>query len=235
MKRLYILFLLLLFIQAGYGQNNGNNNGNLTFAGSLSTSLEKAPLSNSVSVESKVTLIKSKLISRNVIFNWVSSENTDCKGYYIEKKFENSKWEIIAFINAKKEKQNYYSYSDRNLQAGEYQYRLKQVFENKKCVYLDFNQSISIENPKKNSISHNLPSVFNPFTTINFQLENSELVNISIYNEEGKLIEELVNEDKDAGYYQIKFNTRLMQPGKYFYKIKAGNYYEVNNFVAGKQ
>lgn len=232
-KKLYILLFLLLFIKVGYGQDNGYN-GNLSFAGALSTSLEITTSAKNVTVESKVTSIKSKLIMRNVIFNWVSAENTDCKGYYIEKKFENSQWEALTFIKAKNENQNYYSYSDRNLQSGDYEYRLKQVFENGKYVYLDFKQNYSIENPKKNGISLSLPSVFNPFTTINFQIENSEFVNISIYNEEGKIVEELVNEDKDAGYYEVRFNTRLMQSGKYFYKIKSGNYSESNSFVIGK-
>ena len=234
MKKYYILALIFLTFRVGFGQSNIYNNENLFYASSVSNFVEKTNSPKSTSLETKITSVKCKLILRDAAFNWVSVENKDCKGYYIEKKTGNSKWESIGFINARNEAENYYSYSDKNLQSGDYQYRLKQLFENGKVVYQNFAGDLSIDEPKRNSISHTMPSVFSPFTTIYFQIENSEMVSISILNEEGKIVDVAIDEDKDAGYYEVKLNTRLMKPGKYFYKIKAGNYSDANSFVVEK-
>lgn len=232
MRKIFTILLLLLFVKAVSGQEDHITSGNLAYANSVSGG-KNTPEKN-ISIENNINSVTNRLIVRNVMFNWVSEENLGCKGYYIERKSGRSKWESIAFINAKNESKNYYSYSDNNLQTGEYQYRLKQVFNNGKTAYINFDESIKVDEPKRNALSHDFPNVFNPFTTIKFQIESSELVIISIINEEGKVVEELLNEEKDAGYYELKVNTRLMKPGKYFYKIVAGDFSSVNNFSVGK-
>jgi len=72
------------------------------------------------------------------------------------------------------------------------------------------------------------PNPFNPATTISYQLVSASFVKISIYDVTGKLVETLVNEQKDRGNYSVVWNAGGLSSGIYFYKIVAGEYSGVN-------
>ena len=80
--------------------------------------------------------------------------------------------------------------------------------------------------PNKFSLYHNYPNPFNPTTTISYQLPQSAIVNLSIYNVTSQLVETLVNENINAGYYLVKWNASGFSSGLYFYRIKAGDFTE---------
>jgi photosystem II stability/assembly factor-like uncharacterized protein len=75
--------------------------------------------------------------------------------------------------------------------------------------------------PDRFSLSQNYPNPFNPNTTIKFQLPKQAFVSIKVYDLLGKLVSTLVNENKDAGYYDIKFDASKLASGLYIYKIEA--------------
>ena len=47
----------------------------------------------------------------------------------------------------------------------------------------------------------------------------------------GKKIETLVNEQKEAGYYDIRFDGTNYASGMYFYKIEAGNFTDTKKMI----
>jgi hypothetical protein len=65
----------------------------------------------------------------------------------------------------------------------------------------------------------NYPNPFNPTTTIRYSLPMAEKVNISVYDILGRKVKELVNEEKEAGRYEIQFNAINLSSGCYFYRI----------------
>jgi hypothetical protein len=73
----------------------------------------------------------------------------------------------------------------------------------------------------------NYPNPFNPATTISFQIPETSFVTLSIYDLNGRLIETLINESKNAGYYTIKWNADHIVSGIYIYRIDAGNFSSV--------
>ena len=77
--------------------------------------------------------------------------------------------------------------------------------------------------PAKFNLAQNYPNPFNPSTVINYQLPENSHVVLKIYNSLGKEIATLVNEEKAAGSYDLKFNASNLASGLYFYSIKAGN------------
>jgi flagellar hook assembly protein FlgD len=81
--------------------------------------------------------------------------------------------------------------------------------------------------PLSLKLEQNYPNPFNTTTTINYQLSNSAIVNISIYNVRGQLIETLVDGRKDIGFHSVMWNAKGIGPGLYFYQIKAGEITEV--------
>lgn len=80
----------------------------------------------------------------------------------------------------------------------------------------------------------NYPNPFNPSTNINFQLPENGPVNISIYDINGKLFEELVNKNLSAGNHLIELNAVNYPSGIYFYRITSGNFTDVKKMILVK-
>ena len=78
--------------------------------------------------------------------------------------------------------------------------------------------------PSQITLSQNYPNPFNPITTIDFNLTESGNVNLSIYDINGKLVKELVNEDRGEGLYSVTWdgtnqNGINVSSGTYFGKL----------------
>ena len=84
---------------------------------------------------------------------------------------------------------------------------------------------------KKYGLHQNYPNPFNPVTTINFQLQQSDFVELKIYNLLGEEVATLVNENKNAGYYSIRFNADKLPSGMYIYRIQAGEFSDVKKML----
>jgi hypothetical protein len=90
------------------------------------------------------------------------------------------------------------------------------------------------EIPDDYSLQQNYPNPFNPSTNISFQLPENGLVNISIYDINGKLVEELINKSLSAGNHLIDWNAINYPSGIYFYRISAGNFTDVKKMILVK-
>jgi Periplasmic copper-binding protein (NosD)/Secretion system C-terminal sorting domain len=77
--------------------------------------------------------------------------------------------------------------------------------------------------PEKFTLYNAYPNPFNPSTTINFQLSELSLVDLKIYDINGKLIETLYNNWADAGKYAINWNAKGQASGVYVLSMTAGN------------
>jgi len=80
--------------------------------------------------------------------------------------------------------------------------------------------------PTKFGLYPNYPNPFNPVTTISYELPELSLVNLSVYNILGQVVQTLVNEMVEAGYHSITWNASGFNSGVYIYKIKMGQYSE---------
>ena len=87
------------------------------------------------------------------------------------------------------------------------------------------------EIPVAFSMSQNFPNPFNPATNISFSLPKSEFVNLSVYDLSGKLVDELVNNNLEAGKYTTNWNAADLSSGVYFYKIQAGEFTDVKKLT----
>ena len=98
-------------------------------------------------------------------------------------------------------------------------------------------QSINIENvPEEFALHQNYPNPFNPVTTINYDLPLQSYVRIVIYDLLGRQIKELINQNIDAGYHSILWNTKndldnSVSPGIYFYQIQTKDFVKTRKMV----
>ena len=65
------------------------------------------------------------------------------------------------------------------------------------------------------------PNPFNPSTSISFSIPNAMHVDVSIYNTNGRMVEQLVNGVKSAGIYEISWDAGLNASGVYFIRFNA--------------
>lgn len=76
--------------------------------------------------------------------------------------------------------------------------------------------------PVKTELLNAYPNPFNSETMISFNLSAPGQVRLDVYNLNGRLVETLVNDYRDAGRYNVAWNASGYSSGIYFYKLIAG-------------
>ncbi len=179
----------------------------------------------------------SQINGSNVKLNWSTVNELNNSGFDIERKSSaGNDWKKISFIQGSgttNESKNY-SYEDRNVTSGKYNYRLKQIDFNGNYEYHALANEVEIGVPKKFSLSQNYPNPFNPATKINFELPRNSIVKLSVFDVTGKLVSELVNEQRAAGYYTVEFNGSNLASGMYFYRIQTGDFISTKKMILVK-
>ncbi len=95
-------------------------------------------------------------------------------------------------------------------------------------------KNISSEIPAIYELSQNYPNPFNPATTIRFAIPKRDMVKIKVYDVLGKVVSELVNEQLNAGYYEINFNGQNLSSGLYFYRIETSGLIQTKKMLLVK-
>jgi hypothetical protein len=96
--------------------------------------------------------------------------------------------------------------------------------------------------PSEFYLSRNYPNPFKEKTVIKYCVAYKTRVKLTVYNSEGKMIEVLIDEEKEAGTYEVEFSakggsasggntcschsgkSRNLQKGIYYYRLDAGCY-----------
>ncbi len=71
------------------------------------------------------------------------------------------------------------------------------------------------------SLSNNYPNPFNPTTTIEYSLPESQFVNLSVYNVLGQKVAAIINEEQTAGKHKVEFNGADLPSGVYIYRLET--------------
>lgn len=85
--------------------------------------------------------------------------------------------------------------------------------------------------PKAFIVEQNYPNPFNPSTTIKYELPKASEVKLSIYDMLGREVSVLVNERRNAGVHEVKFDGAGLSSGVYFYRLQAGNSVQAKKLV----
>jgi hypothetical protein len=97
----------------------------------------------------------------------------------------------------------------------------------------NINSIIPVDNTglKNFMLYQNFPNPFNPTTIINYSIPKSGLVTIIIYDIHGREIKKLVNEEKSAGNYSLRFSGANLSSGIYFYRMQSGSFVETKKLI----
>jgi hypothetical protein len=88
--------------------------------------------------------------------------------------------------------------------------------------------------PKATALLQNYPNPFNPATTVEFRLRQSGEVSLRVFDILGREVAVLVNENKPAGRYSVRFSAEGLASGVYFYRLQAGTHIETRRMVVTK-
>jgi enterochelin esterase family protein len=77
--------------------------------------------------------------------------------------------------------------------------------------------------PQKIKLHQNFPNPFNNSSKILFEITETGLVNLKIYDSLGQEISTLVNETKLPGKYEVTWNANNLSAGIYFYQLLFAN------------
>ena len=85
--------------------------------------------------------------------------------------------------------------------------------------------------PSEFYLSQNYPNPFSEKTIIKFCVAYKTKATLEVFDSEGKMIERLLDEEKEAGTYEVTWNARSLSSGVYYYQLKAGAYVETKKML----
>ena len=186
----------------------------------------------------------------DVQLSWSTATETNNRGFEIQRStisngVRNPEWEAAGFVsgNGTTTEPNDYSFVDKDLTAGKYMYRLKQIdFDGT----TEYSNEIEVEvlAPMKFALDQNYPNPFNPSTKIRYSIpgviaspngtKQSVNVSIKVYDILGNEVATLVDEYKPAGSYEVDFNAVNLSSGIYLYKLQSGEFVQTRKMILMK-
>ena len=85
--------------------------------------------------------------------------------------------------------------------------------------------------PATFNLEQNYPNPFNPTTTINYELQVTNYVQLSVYNILGQKVATLVSGKQSAGLYTIEWDASEFASGVYLYKLSVGEKNQVKKML----
>jgi hypothetical protein len=180
--------------------------------------------------------------TNNIKLIWRTETETNNLGFEIERKVGSnssqngidSDWLKIGFVPGHNTTTNPHEYAYLDdismISSNSLAYRLKQIDFDGNYEYSDV---VLVENitPGNFELKQNYPNPFNPSTIIQYVVGNQQFVVLKVYDVLGEEIATLVNEEKSAGTYEIKFDAQLLTSGFYFYTLEAGSFIKTKKMI----
>lgn len=194
-------------------------------------------LQNPLPVE--LSSFNSTVTGSDVTLNWTTSTETNNSGFDLERSSSNSSWNKVGFVegSGNSSTPKSYSFTERALNSGSYSYRLKQIDFNGNFEYFNLSNEVNIGTPVEFSLNQNYPNPFNPSTKIEFALPKDGFVSLAIFDNSGREVSRLVNENRSSGYYSVSFDGSGLSSGIYFYRLEvkgSENFVQVKKMILVK-
>jgi len=223
-------------------------NGTIDAAGDLSitsgtlsgsSSYGKLNAGDDAALPVELSSFSAEATEQGVVLRWVTASELDNLGFILERQSEGApEWLKIASYQTNStlrsqgntSQMTSYSFMDKNVQTeGTYNYRLSDVSTDGEIHVYDVIQ-ITMQYaaaPGETLLDPAFPNPFNPQTKISYQLAESGIVEISVYDMLGRKVSMLLNENQNAGSYNIYWHGRdnsgqQVSTGTYILRMSTG-------------
>jgi hypothetical protein len=183
----------------------------------------------------------------SISLQWITESEINNLGFILDRRTPTDDWmEIASFVTDTElqgqgsvSHQTVYTYTDDTVMDNEvYDYRIADVDYdgNKEYHSLQLMGISPASIPSTYVLHQNYPNPFNPITTLSYDLPEDALVNITIYDMMGRIVNNLVSSRQAAGYKSVLWNAtnNLGEPvsaGLYLYTIQAGQFRQIKKMV----
>jgi uncharacterized membrane protein len=176
----------------------------------------------------EITSFAATNFGNTIELNWSTATETNNLGFAVERKVNNNDWALIGFVNGNgtSTQPNFYSFTDNSISTNKYFYRLKQQDFDGSFEYSNIVE-VYVNTASEFYLSQNYPNPFNPSTTIEFNIPEQGLVDLSVYNLLGEKVASLADEIMEGGNHKIEFNASELASGIYVVKISSGSFSDV--------
>ncbi len=173
---------------------------------------------------------------KDVILSWQTATELNNSGFDVERTEANEEWEKVGFVsgNGTSTEINSYTFADKDVPFGTYNYRIKQIDFDGTYEYFILEDEVEISSPGNFVLLQNYPNPFNPTTTIKYSVVEKTFVRLIIYDVAGSEVAVIVNKEQKAGEYEIDFNAGNLTSGVYFYRLQTGNFVETKKMILMK-
>jgi len=175
-----------------------------------------------------------------VALQWITKVEEDNIGFDVYRsKTKNGIYKKITAEMIRSNPSGRYDFEDRSVVAGyRYYYKIEDVdLTGHRTLHGPVRANVAL--PQEFHLSQNYPNPFNPETTIRFTLPKSGHVQLLIFNLLGQRVRTLLNEDRKAGFYNLKWNGRddfgnAVPSGIYYYSIKSGKFHDIKRMILAR-
>jgi hypothetical protein len=193
------------------------------------------PLVVGLVIPVELTAFNASVDKNDVRLDWTTATELNNLGFEVQRKDKEGIFESLGFINGKgtTTEINQYSFVDSKVDAGNYTYRLMQKDFDGSFAYSP-EVEVDINLPLKYSLEQNYPNPFNPTTTIGYSIPEDNFVTIKLYDILGNEVITLVNDQKQAGRYEMLYNASNIASGVYYYQITSGSFTQTRKLMLMK-
>ncbi|MFN3693737.1 MAG: T9SS type A sorting domain-containing protein [Ignavibacterium sp.] len=169
----------------------------------------------------ELTSFVANSIGNNVELKWSTATETNNQGFEIQRSNggEFVKVDFVSGFGTTTQPQAY-QFVDKNVPAGKYTYRLKQIDFNGQFEYSPAIE-VDVIGVTEYSLHQNYPNPFNPSTSISFDLATESKVTLRIFDVLGQEVVTVFSGNLNAGNHKVDFNANGLNSGVYFYQIDA--------------
>ena len=210
------------------------------------TPMIRAMVSKSSLLPVDLLTFKGREDNGKALLTWQTAQEKNNQGFYIERRSNENKdgfFQKVGFVQGKgtTSTASGYSYTDRNVTPGTYQYRLIQL-DLDGAEKVSNQVEVGIGSPSNYSLDQNFPNPFEPSATttdISYTLPIGSETKLLVYNDLGQIIRTLVNGYEAIGTHKISFNGKddagsELASGNYFYKLSSGSFSEMKKLTITK-
>jgi hypothetical protein len=174
----------------------------------------------------------SNVNGRDIVLNWETKTEKNSNKFEIERNLMGTDWVPVGSVKAcvLSNSPKQYSFMDKNLQSGKYQYRLMMIDNDGSYEYSKVIEA-EVDVPENYELSQNYPNPFNPNTVITYSLPLAANMKLTAYNTLGQVVKILDNGFKNAGNYTVNFDASELTSGTYFYRLEAGQFTQVKKMI----
>jgi len=210
---------------------------------SLSTYSTSRSWFRNLSTPVELALFRASSAGAGVLLEWMTESEFTNFGFEIERRRHGGRdtnheaWQKIGFVqgNGTTTSQRRYSYLDRDLSPGRYNYRLKQLDLDGGFQYSG-SVEIEVGRPGGFALFQNFPNPTYGRTAFRYSLREKSDVTLTIFNLQGQKVKILFKGFADAGVYKVDWNglddhRRSLPSGTYLYRLQAGDFAETKRLM----